>query len=285
MGYMHIDNLYKNQDILMFRECYALEKVHGTSAHLRWKDGWLRFSPGGVSHDTFAAIFDESLVTRVKALGYEDVAIYGEAYGGKVQRMGHAYGKELRFIAFDVKVGDVWLSVPDMDQVATGLGLEVVPWRKVTTDLAALDWERDRPSEVAERRGCGVHPREGVVLRPLIEVRKNNDHRIIAKHKGAEFSERSTPQAVADPAKLQVIAEADAIAQEWVTPMRLEHVLQKMPGASIEQMRDIISAMVEDVYREGAGEIVESRSAAAAIGRRTAALFKVRLNEAMRDGR
>ncbi len=29
MGYMHIDNLYKDQTILMFRECYALEKIHG----------------------------------------------------------------------------------------------------------------------------------------------------------------------------------------------------------------------------------------------------------------
>ena len=29
MGYQHIDNLYKNQSILMFRECYALEKIHG----------------------------------------------------------------------------------------------------------------------------------------------------------------------------------------------------------------------------------------------------------------
>lgn len=38
MGYMHIDNLYKNQDMLIFRECYALEKIHGTSAHVSWKD-------------------------------------------------------------------------------------------------------------------------------------------------------------------------------------------------------------------------------------------------------
>ena len=32
MGYLHIENLYKAQDILLFRECYALEKVHGTAA-------------------------------------------------------------------------------------------------------------------------------------------------------------------------------------------------------------------------------------------------------------
>jgi hypothetical protein len=29
MGYLHIDNLYKNVDILLFKECYAMEKIHG----------------------------------------------------------------------------------------------------------------------------------------------------------------------------------------------------------------------------------------------------------------
>lgn len=31
MGYLHIDNLYKPvaQDILLFKKCYALEKIHG----------------------------------------------------------------------------------------------------------------------------------------------------------------------------------------------------------------------------------------------------------------
>lgn len=29
MAYAHIDNLYKDQTILLFRECFALEKIHG----------------------------------------------------------------------------------------------------------------------------------------------------------------------------------------------------------------------------------------------------------------
>lgn len=29
MGYIHIENLYKNRAILLFKECYALEKIHG----------------------------------------------------------------------------------------------------------------------------------------------------------------------------------------------------------------------------------------------------------------
>ena len=38
MGYLHIENLYRPiaQSILLFREVYALEKIHGTSAHVGW---------------------------------------------------------------------------------------------------------------------------------------------------------------------------------------------------------------------------------------------------------
>ena len=39
MGYAHIENLYKNQTILLFRRCWALEKVHGTSAHITYVEG------------------------------------------------------------------------------------------------------------------------------------------------------------------------------------------------------------------------------------------------------
>ena len=53
MAYMHIDNLYKAQEILAFKECYALEKIHGTSAHIYWSGETLRLFAGGVSHEGF----------------------------------------------------------------------------------------------------------------------------------------------------------------------------------------------------------------------------------------
>mgnify|MGYP001620056683 FL=1 len=279
MGYLHINNLYRCQDILLFRECWALEKVHGTSAHISWHgdDARLLFFSGGEPHARFVELFDqEELGARFRMLGLPNIVVYGEAYGGKQQGMRATYGDDLRFIVFDVRVGNSWLSVPDMEQVATGLTLEVVPFRRLPTDITVLDAERDRSSEVAERRGL-VGAREGIVLRPLIEVIKNNGERIIAKHKAEKFAERATPQKLVDRNKLKVLDEASAIAKEWVTPMRLTHVLQRFPGASIEHTREIIAAMVEDIYREGRGELVESREAAAAIGRRTAALFKTHL--------
>lgn len=284
MGYLHIANLYKEPDLLLFRRCYALEKVHGTSAHIAWGPAGVTFFSGGESHTRFVGLFDAAaLKDQFSALGHAEVTIYGEAYGGSQQGMRLVYGAELRFIAFDVQVGSCWLSVKDAEQVCQALDIEFVPYEEIATELVEIDRVRDQPSAVAVRRGTGADkPREGVVLRPLVEVTKNNGSRIIAKHKADTFAERATPPKVVDVAKLEVLAAAEAIAQEWVTPMRLTHVLDKLGTTDISEMSKIIHAMVEDVFREAKGEIVESKDARTAIGKRTARLFKERLDQVMR---
>lgn len=284
MGYLHIENLYKRRDILLFRRCYALEKVHGTSAHVAWCATGITFFSGGESYTRFVGLFNSvDLQDRFRKLGHANVTVYGEAYGGSQMGMKLVYGTELRFIAFDVQVGDCWLSVRDADQVCQELGIEFVPYEEISTDLTEIDRVRDQPSMIAVRRGTGADkPREGVVLRPLIEVTKSNGSRIIAKHKSDTFAERATPPKVVDAAKIAVLSAADAIAQEWVTPMRLVHVLDKIGVTNISEMPKVIHAMIEDVFREAKLEIVESKEARTAIGKRTARLFKEHLDQALR---
>lgn len=284
MAYLHIDNLYKDQRILLFRECYALEKIHGTSASVSWRDGALRLSPGGETRERFIALFDEAALSLAFAsLGHPSVVVYGEAYGGRQQAQQWRYGDTLRFVAFEVLVGDTWLAVPQACDVATQLGLQFVHYAKVPTDLSALDAERDAPSEQARRNGLAEDkPREGVVLRPLLELRDNAGMRIIAKHKRHEERETKTPRKVVDPVQFQVLTQAKEIADEWVTPARLAHVLDKLgPSVGVERMREVIAAMIEDVLREGAGELVDSRTARTAIGRKTSELFMAWLKSAM----
>lgn len=285
MGYLHIDNLYKNQSILMFKECYALEKIHGTSAHLSFRKVQLAaemnvFS-GGEKHDRFAALFDRpGLVEKFMALNVEGLVIFGEAYGGKQQGMSATYGPDLKFVVFDVRIDDMWLDVPKAAEIARTFGLEFVPYERVSTDLAVLDVHRDLPSRQAARNGITTSPpAEGIVLRPLIELTTNNGGRIICKHKRGEFSERKSKKDTAvDPVQQEVLAAAEAIAEEWVTPMRVTHVadkLQATKGSKLE-MSDtgaFVLAMVEDVYREGRGELVESRAASKAIGSTARQLF------------
>lgn len=284
MSYAHIDNLYKNQAILLFRECYATEKIHGTSAHVAWKDGKVTLFSGGESPERFAKLFaPDEMVSRFAALGHDEVTVYGEAYGGSCQGMSATYGKELRFVAFEVQVGETWLNVENAADVASKLGVEFVHYEKISTDLAAIDAQRDADSVQAVRNGTGPgHKREGIVLRPLLEFRDHRGDRIIAKHKRDEFKETATPREV-DPAKAKALADAESIALEWVTDMRLTHVLDKIPTPHApEQTGMVIKAMVEDVLREGAGEFVDTKDARKAIGSRAAAMFKKCLLSALR---
>jgi len=284
MAYRHIDNLYKNQDILLFKECYATEKINGASAHVSWKDSKVSFFSGGVEHLSFVNLFDKNeLVKKFTELGIPKIVIYGEAYGGKCQGMRKTYGDKLKFVAFEVKIDDLWLNVPNAEDVAKSLGFDFVPYVKCSTNIEGLNAIMLAPSEQSVK--CGItepRKREGVVLRPLIEVRKNNGERIIVKHKNDDFIETKTPRKVNEE-DLKTLKQANEIAEEWVTEMRLSHVLDKFPGAGMEKTGEIVKAMIEDVERESEGEIVKSREARKSIGKRTASMFKERLKKSLNN--
>jgi len=200
MPYMHIENLYKATDILRFKECYAMEKIHGTSARVSYKSGRVDFFAGGSKHEDFIALFDkDDLLARFAEIVPEGKScdVYGEAYGGKLQGMSKMYGTQLRFVCFEVKIGDIWLNVPDAEDVVKKLGLEFVAYEVISTDLEMIDQHRDADSVQAVRNGMGEgHPREGIVLRPMVEVKKNNGDRVMAKHKAAWATETKTPRKV-----------------------------------------------------------------------------------------
>ncbi len=294
MGYLKIQNLYKNQDILSFKECYALEKIHGTSAHISWKNkdfvnNYLTFFSGGVKHEAFTNLFNDAEIReKFIELGIEEVTIYGEAYGGSCQKMSDVYGKELKFVAFDVKIADCWLDVPSAAQFVGMFGIEFVYYVRCSTDLEVLDEQRDRDSAQSFRNGLGIHgdfkKGEGVVLRPIIEVVKNNGNRIIAKHKRADFSETKTPREV-NPEKLIVLAKVKEICREWVTENRLGNILSHLPYDDIEgglllevsHIPVLINLMIDDVIKEGEGEIVDTPDLRRAIARETALLVKRRV--------
>jgi len=284
---MHIDLLYKCPDILAFKQLFALEKIHGTSAHLRLKLGEITYFSGGESLGKFRALFDDDKLHEAfkTKFGEADVVtIYGEAYGGKQQGMSHTYGPDLKFVAFEVNLNEMWLSVPQAHDFCTSFGIEFVSYNLVSSDLETLNAERDLPSVQAVRNGI-TEPklREGIVLRPPFEC-KTNRGRLISKHKGEAFDERDKPVHPVDPAKADEQVKAEAIAFEWVTPNRLEHVIDHMVAmredkeVGMEDATALIADMVEDITREGAGEVeMTPKLNRKAIGAQTVKLLKARL--------
>lgn len=291
MGYMHIENLYKHIDILAtFRELYAMEKIHGTSAHVQYKrdenGDKLIFFSGGAKHENFLAIFNqEELLAKFRAMGHSNITVYGEAYGGNMQGMSHTYGNKLKFIAFDVMIKmekEIWLSVPKAEKLATELGFEFVSYKLVPATIEAVDAEKNADSEQAIRNGMGPgHMREGIVLRPTEELTRNNGARIIVKHKRDEFRETSKPRPLSAE-KLEALTNAEEIAVEWVTATRLDHVLDKLApknGTKFD-MPDtpvVLKAMVEDVIRESAGEVEWTDAVGKAVATAARKMFHARI--------
>jgi hypothetical protein len=285
MSYLHIPNLYKSQEILLFKQCFAMEKIDGTSGHLCWsaaknenidRKGNLRFFSGGSDYERFVELFNaEELREKIEAKCVPSPCyIYGEVYGGKMQGMKKVYGEKLKFVVFEVKLGDSWLSVPDAEDVSKSLGLEFVYYKLIPATIEAIDAERDALSEQAKRNMMGDHPREGIVLRPLIEVTMNNGERIIVKHKTEACRETATSRPVS-PESIKILSDAKAIATEWVTRERLHHIFgHEKIECAVENISKIIPIMIEDILREGSGEIIDSPKARREIGRLTAFYIK-----------
>ena len=303
MAYRKIKNLYKNQIVLMFKELFVSEKIHGTSAHVKmWREDIgsigegenkelvyryeTYFFSGGSSHDLFVALFDkEKLIEQFKETGCSEVILYGEAYGGKQQGMRETYGDNLKFIVFEAKVSGCWLDMERAEYMAQQFEQDFVWYTKCKAEVEILDQYRDQFSVQAKRNGCGEDKKaEGIVIRPTMELTTNNGGRLLAKHKREDFKETRTKRKVQDPAMLKILEDAKDIAIEWVTPMRLTHVLDKLKGEQgiTEETKNIpviIKAMQEDIKVEAEGEIVYTKAAERSIGKETVKLFKQRLND------
>jgi len=289
MAYTSIDNLYQNQKIMMFKQVWATEKIHGTSASITYDpvQKKLHFFPGGVPDVmSFTSQFnyDEIYNKASELWGDKKAILYGEHYGGKIMGMSATYGEQQRFVMFDVMVDGLWLSFDKVQSVGKKLNIDVVPGRIIDATVEAFDIERAKPSEQVVKYGI-TEPkkREGIVLKPLVEVKLNNGDRVIAKYKNDEFIETKTVHEVTEDelAKKQVVlTDAENVAEEWVTEMRLTHILDKLGNPKEDKdIPQVLKAMKEDIIKESKGETLMSNEAGKAISKRTATLYLERIKK------
>lgn len=107
------------------------EKVDGTNIRVHW-DGH-RVTFGG---RTEGSQIPAKLVTALQRLFTEElfeqsfnateVTLYGEGFGAGIQS-GGIYRPDQSFALFDVRCGGFWLHRDDVEDVASKLGVEIVP--------------------------------------------------------------------------------------------------------------------------------------------------------------
>lgn len=121
-------------------------------------------------------------VDRFQEAGLDNVLLFGEGYGGKIQSGGN-YRPDQSFVLFDVKIGDWWLKRDDVNDIANKLGIESVPVIGYGTLYEGV--ELVKPGTQMSRWGDFVA--EGIVAVPTVPLFDRKGQRIITKIKEVDF--------------------------------------------------------------------------------------------------
>lgn len=189
-----IHGKYRNETVEFLKDCrwQWTEKVDGTNIRIYWDGHTVTF--GG---RTEKAQIPANLVNRLNELfggeanaqvfeqlfGEREVILFGEGYGNKIQAVGKLYNPNgVDFILFDVLIGDNYQPRSAVKELAKTFGIKDVPVVGDGTLDEAVAYVKAHPNSM-----LGDVEMEGLVCRPLVELRDRAGNRVIVKIKYRDF--------------------------------------------------------------------------------------------------
>jgi len=113
----------------------------------------------------------------------DQLCIYGEGYGAKIQKGGGNYNPDgVDFVLFDILVDGWWLKREAIEEIAEALVIDIVPIVGRGNLQEGVEYTR---AGFASNWGSFVA--EGLVMKPSVELQTRAGHRIITKIKNKDF--------------------------------------------------------------------------------------------------
>ena len=125
--------------------------------------------------------FQWNLSDIMRVRDIDTLTIYGEGYGPKING-GGKYGALPNFVAFDVKVGDFWLTRASVDELCDLIGIDTVP----VIGHGSL-YTGFRMVENYLQSTWGDFEAEGIIAVPKVPLQTRAGKRIITKIKHRDF--------------------------------------------------------------------------------------------------
>lgn len=133
--------------------------------------------------ELFKTVFRIAEWVSTDEMPLPQICLYGEGYGARIQKGGGNYIKDgVDIVLFDIKIGHWWLKQVDVKEIADELGLYCVPRIYSGTIEHALQMVKKGVTSV-----WGDFEAEGLVLRPVVDLKARSGERIIAKVKHTDF--------------------------------------------------------------------------------------------------
>ena len=187
-----IDGAFRNEAVryLANNDWFFTEKIDGTNIRIHWDGHKVEFAgrtdrtqiPKPLMEyltNTFSSMEAEEMFEQ--KFGETEVILFGEGYGPGIQK-GGAYRSDVSFILFDVLIGDTWLERNSVEDIATAFGIDIVPIIFVGDIKEAIDFVKTKPKST-----IGTANMEGLVGRPVVEMKDRLGKRVIVKIKVCDF--------------------------------------------------------------------------------------------------
>jgi len=168
------------------------EKVDGTNIRIMWDYNKMSLRFGGKTDNAqippflnikLGQIFTVNLFEEAQLFPNDELCLYGEGYGARIQKGGGNYISDgVDFVLFDVWIDGWWLRRKDVEDIASQLKIKTVPILMECTLPEAIGYVR-----TPFRSEWGDFHAEGLVCKPQIDLFARNGQRIITKMKTKDF--------------------------------------------------------------------------------------------------
>ena len=187
------ENVYRNETVKFLKDIdwEFTEKIDGTNIRIVWDGHKVSYYgrtnkaqiPSQLMNrliELFGGDVNEEMFEQ--KFGEKNVMLIGEGYGAKIQN-GSSYREDNDFILFDVLINDNYLSRENVKSIANYFNIDVVPTIMVGKLEDGINWVKTKP-----KSKIGTANSEGLVARPLVELKDRTGNRIIVKIKVRDFS-------------------------------------------------------------------------------------------------
>lgn len=189
-----IEGDFRNETVKFLKDVtwQFTEKIDGTNIRIMW-DGH-KITYGGRTErasipahlmnklvELFGSEETEQLFEQI--FGENEVILFGEGYGAKIQGCGGLYRSDVSFILFDVMINGNYQPRESVELTAKQFGLEIVPIIFEGDLEMGVEYVKGKPMST-----IGKAPMEGLVARPKVELLDRCGNRLIVKIKVRDFT-------------------------------------------------------------------------------------------------
>lgn len=188
-----VEGKFRNETVELLKDIdwEFTEKIDGTNIRIYWDGHKVSYYgrtdkaqiPSQLMNrliELFGGDINEEMFEQ--KFGDMPVMLIGEGYGAKIQKGGGDYRTDNDFILFDVCINGNYQPRESVNEIANYFNIDVVPTIMIGRLQNGVDYVKSKP-----KSKIGNADSEGLVARPLKELKDRTGNRIIVKIKVKDF--------------------------------------------------------------------------------------------------